>query len=43
MEDEKILDLYWNRNEQAIRETDRAYGGKLHALAERIVENRDNN
>ena len=41
MEDEKILDLYWNRNEQAIRETDRAYGGKLHALAERIVENRE--
>ena len=41
MEDEKILDLYWKRNEQAIRETDRAYGGKLHALAERIAESRE--
>ena len=41
MQDTEILDLYWQRNETAIRETDRAYGGKLHALAERIVENRE--
>lgn len=40
MEDREILDLYWKRNEQAIRETDRAYGTKLQGLACRIVENR---
>lgn len=41
MEDREILDLYWKRNEQAIRETDRAYGPKLQGLACRIVENRE--
>jgi len=37
MNDEKIIDLYWKRSEDAIMETDRAYGLKLHGLAERIV------
>lgn len=41
MEDAQILDLYWQRNETAIGETDRVYGGKLHRLAQRIVENRE--
>lgn len=41
MLDSEILDLYWQRNETAIRETDSAYGHKLHTLAERIVENRE--
>lgn len=41
MTDTDILDLYWRRDEGAIRETDRAYGRKLHTLAERIVENRE--
>lgn len=41
MEDTEILALYWQRNERAIRETDNAYGRKLHGLAERIVENRE--
>lgn len=41
MEDAQIIELYWARNEQAIRETDAAYGGKLHRLAERIVESRE--
>lgn len=41
MEDTQIIDLYWNRDEQAIQETDRAYGRKLYALANRILCNRE--
>ncbi len=37
MEDSEILDLYWARNEQAIQETEMAYGGKLNVLSYRIV------
>lgn len=37
MEDKKIIQLYWDRQEQAIRETEAKYGGKLNALAYRIV------
>ena len=37
MEDQEIIALYWARKEQAIRETETAYGGKLNALAYRIV------
>ena len=37
MEDSKILDLYWSRNEDAIAETDAVYGGRLCNLAQRIV------
>ena len=40
MEDKQIIDLYWERNEAAIAETDRAYGGKLYTLAGGIVRNR---
>ena len=39
MTDAQIIELYWNRNEQAIRETEVAYGRKLHGLADRIVQN----
>lgn len=38
MEDEKIIALYWARKEDAIVETDRSYGRKLHVLADRIVQ-----
>lgn len=38
MTDIQIIELYWNRNEQAIQETDLAYGRKLHGLADRIVQ-----
>lgn len=38
MTDEQILALYWDRNEDAIRETEIAYGRKLHVLADRIVQ-----
>ena len=39
MTDIQIIELYWNRNEDAIKETDAVYGRKLHTLAERIVQN----
>ena len=39
MTDAQIIELYWNRSEDAIRETDAVYGRKLHTLAERIVQN----
>lgn len=41
MEDAKIIDLYWARNELAIAETERAYGRGLYALSNRILENRE--
>ena len=41
MEDSKIIDLYWARDEAAIAQTDTAYGRKLHALANRILNNRE--
>lgn len=41
MEDAQIIELYWARSEDAIKETDIAYGRKLHTLADRIVQNRE--
>ena len=40
MNDTYILDLYWSRNEQAIEETDKVYGGTLLRFSQRILENR---
>ena len=37
MEDVKIIDLYFARNEDAICQTDAAYGRKLFCLADRIL------
>ena len=37
MEDGAIVELYWQRDEQAITETDKAHGGKLYGLSLRIV------
>ena len=37
MEDTKIIDLYFARNEDAICQTDAAYGRKLFSLADRIL------
>ncbi len=39
MEDSKILELFFARNEDAIRCTDQIYGRRLHALAVGIVKN----
>ena len=39
MEDTKIIDLFFARDEDAIAETDAAYGRKLFALSHRILNN----
>ena len=41
MQDENIIALFWERNEEAIHETDLAYGRKLHYLAHRILGNQE--
>lgn len=41
MEDSKIINLYWARDEAAIAKTDATYGRKLHALSNRILNNRE--
>jgi len=41
MEDAKILELYFARSEDAIRQTDKSYGRKLHTLANRILFSRE--
>ena len=41
MEDIKIIELFWARNEDAIAETDAAYGRKLRSLANKILNNRE--
>lgn len=37
MEDHQIIELYWNREESAIRETEAKYGRYLHQIASRIL------
>lgn len=37
MEDAKIMELFWNRDEEAIRQTDAAYGRRLYGLANNIL------
>lgn len=39
MEDNKIIDLFFARNEDAIRYTDERYGRRLFVLADNIVRN----
>lgn len=41
MEDNKIIALYWQRDEQAIAETRKAYGPRLLALSNRILQNKE--
>lgn len=41
MTDAQIIALFWARNEDAIKETDAAYGRKLHVLADKIVHNHE--
>lgn len=38
--DDAIVELYWQRNETAIKETDRKYGRYLLVIADNIVHNR---
>ena len=39
MEDSKIIELFFARNEDAIRQTDSTYGRRLYHLADSIVRN----
>ena len=41
MEDSNILALYFSRREDAIRETDRKYGGYCYKIAYNILSNRE--
>ncbi len=41
MEDNAIMDLYFQRSEQAIVETDRKYGGYCYSIAYNILSNRE--
>ena len=38
--DEEIVDLYWNREEKAISETDKKYGAYLYKIAYNIVHDK---
>ena len=37
MTDSQIIALFWERNENAIRDTDAAYGRKLYAVSDKIL------
>ena len=41
MEDARIIELYWSRDEEAIVQTKRSYGEKLRSIAYGILKNRE--
>ncbi len=41
MEDNRIIDLYWARREEAILETDRKYGSYCRSISLHILKNRE--
>ncbi|MBQ8388651.1 MAG: sigma-70 family RNA polymerase sigma factor [Clostridia bacterium] len=41
MEDKEIVDLYWERSESAIAETEKKYGRYCHYIAYQILENNE--
>lgn len=41
MEDEQIIELYWKRDEGAIRETDQKYGSYCYAISNHILHNHE--
>lgn len=41
MEDGQIIELYWNRDQRAIRETDGKYGKLLHGIAWNLLRSRE--
>ncbi len=41
MDDKQIVDLYWQRSEQAIQETDTKYGGYCYSIAYNVLANRE--
>ena len=40
MSDSQIVALFWERSEDAIRETDAVYGRKLFAVSDKILHSR---
>lgn len=40
LSDEEIVNLYWNRDEKAIKETDKKYGSYLYVIAYNIIHDR---
>jgi RNA polymerase sigma-70 factor (ECF subfamily) len=40
VQDQQIIDLYWARNEQAIAESEHAYGALCHSVAMNILSDR---
>ena len=40
MDDQQIIDLYWERSETTISETDRKYGKYCHYIAYSILRDR---
>jgi RNA polymerase sigma-70 factor (ECF subfamily) len=41
MDDNRIVELYWERNESAIRETDNRYGRYLWKIAYNVLADRE--
>ena len=41
MEDNQIIELYWNRSENAILETDKKYGKYCNYIAYNILQNKE--
>lgn len=41
MEDTEIIELYWQRSEQAIQETDRKYGSYCKSIIHNILQNKE--
>lgn len=41
MEDSRIVELYWERSEQALAETAQKYGAYCHSIAYRILNDRE--
>lgn len=41
MTDEKIVELYWERSEEAIKETQKQYGRYLHYIAKEILQDEE--
>ena len=39
MEDQQIIELYWQRSEEAIAQTARKYGRYCHTIAYNILQN----
>ena len=38
MEDARIVELYWNRDQQAIQETEKKYGSYCLTIAQNILQ-----